>query len=411
MAMTCQLAFGNDFTLPGSGLIVNQEEYDCTALLTVSGGGIVPAQGKTDFGAWSIRVFNPQFELKFYDSSNMDRPKLLAGSGFVIDESGPVSANLRFAKSKDLPAINHRDILHIYLENNSTPTFYGYVSKLPGPGTDRDYVEIQGSGMLGQLKWKTVVAVYEEMRVFEIVRDIGENHGLANLGDIRYFPFGISEKADFFVTKIDFKGVPIDECMSQLATLAGPDFRFGITPSGVFFFSNSRSSENYVTWRTGIHFSEFTVDYDSSALYNRSLVKHPASIDSSGFLELPIEDEESQKMYGVREKVFSSPSTIDPVDAYRAASVDLARNSSPQPRSSIRGLIYQGEISIPGIVRLYGRDRAYYELRKKRVKYSFGPAGMTADVELGSLEDNLVELVNEMSTVQKRFEILNRTES
>lgn len=402
---TYQPYLGAPNFVAGMGYVVNESSY--TSDDPNFSYGLIPEQAYK-CGAYTIRIFNRSLEQVAYISSNMKCGDLLSGSSFTLDEKGALSATLILASPAYRTLVRHRDLVYIYLNNSNQPTFRGFVSGKTAPGDTSDTTRIRCLGLNAQLKWGCVTGTFSGARVYDIVQQLLPF--IAESTDIQTESAAVDSSAKYVVGNIEFKGTTYDQTLTQLASLAGAGFKYGVDERGILYFRNMSRSPGQVTYlRQGRDFDTFTLEEDSSRLFNQYLVRHP-SATGSGFLDRPLEDVGSIRQYGYRCKIFSSPSTLDPVDAYRAASVELANTSSPEQRADIGGLLLSSTpITVPGTAVIDLLDGSRYELDKAQITYTFSGDGVQTQLKVGQLPPDLIKLSNELASKQARQEILDRT--
>ncbi len=371
------------------------------------GGSLYPEQSE-DCGAYTIRFYDRAGVIKDIDSSNMRCSSLLTGSKFVVDGSGAKTATLSFSHPRFLN-IGIRDLVSIFLDNRGVPVWNGYVHKVPSPCDTSDGYTIQAVGLSAQLKWGSIQIVYAGISVYTAVKDIAERY-ITELTDIEVVDYLISPEATYPISNMAFESATIDQAITQLAAVAG-NFRYGVDEYGRFYFQPPIDEQEVQDWHICKDFDDISSSIDSSRLANQLWVKHgQAAGGGSAILAEPLNDEVSQAEYGVQPRAISAPSSLEPVDAYRYASVQLSKLAYPIHRATIKGMTYRGVApSMSALGRCHGKDGCVVELPQKQASYTFRDGYLDMDLQLGELESDLVELVRELDAIVARRELEDRT--
>lgn len=428
------MAFGEDYGTPNNGIVVpNNRNMSPGRGIIVNGYAYNWAtdpmsppydmEPQKEIGNVGIFFRTTQEELIDFDVPSSFKRALMPGSTFTFSDAGAASAKLVFSDKRFLK-IPERTMVWIHLDNSRWPSWKGWISSKPVLNDTEDTVEIECLGIAAQLKWGTVLAWFnEDWLVWQAVDLLARDH-FPNT-DIHYEARAISKLAEYPCNSIKLVATSLDEAFSQLATLAG-DFEYGVDEFDRFFF-RPRITSDYIdeasVWWEGYDFADYTGSIDIADIKNVAYVKHPTADEETGtlgfgVLEFRLEDWESMGVYGWRVMTVNAPSQLDPVDAYRFASVELMERSKPRISRKLSNLIYTGiKPRIPGKARIWTKTQneqgvdvwEKIELWKKEITYTVQPGHLEMTVTLDSLPHNLVGLVAELNTTQARVDLAERT--
>lgn len=377
-----------------------------------------PAAGLDDFRRDDLEPIRRGITLRIYNTSGLKigeitsevSGQVLLAASWELLPTGCGGASFTF--SDVLPqfvSLPFNTRIDVHLSGAIAPIWSGFLRRLPSPITSTWPRTFEGYGFQAHLD-RVIIRQqdYSEQITSRAVAELVRDYLDPSTG-ILYSASKICSSCRYRIRDIQFRYITVRRAMEQLAGLAG-EYEWGVDADREFFFRRE-SREITESWWVGRHVAEADVDEDYEDMANRIWVQSgQRSGSGDNFLPLPLDDAGSQAAYGMWESIVRAPSVFNLTDAYRFASVELARRAQPAVRASARGIEYQGQpVDCRGLVRLVGRDGTEITARKRRVRYTLTGSRLTLDVDLGEREIDLPGWVADLGAQQARLELIQQS--
>lgn len=374
----------------------------------------------------TIRIYDRDDQLVRVVSSNAGR-NILQKCSFELLPTGPGKFDLTLTERVD---VEHDYRVDIHVWNSPKPWYSGFVQHLPNAGTTERSWAISGFGFFAMVEDSLVTGKWPAGTYpHQIAADLAKQLQADTGGRISIGPISATTQATqiFQVDStgkvlqgtpvayvnyttagnVQFLRTPFKDAMRVVTDLSG-EYEWGVDENRQFFFREiSQAVTDDSRWWAGRHLETYVPAEDSSKIKNRMYIKlgtqrHDLAADSplfgTNFLELPLEDTESQQLYRVRTGIYSAAAALDPTDATRAAAVELARLARPIQKATVTGIDFAGQrISAQGQARITGRGGVPLTLRKVKITYTMQAASWKMDLQLGDLDrtpGSFLSLVN-----------------
>ncbi len=304
--------------------------------------------------------------------------------------TGPTTCSFSLATPPPDVTLTYGTRVDVHLLGRSRPWWSGFLVQVPAAAGTAWPKKYKASGWSTQLGWVMVDETWAGRRVWDIVDDLARrwieprtgavysSSAIVRTGGSRYL---VSDE-------MQVRKTTAAATLDQLAGLAG-GWEWGVGPDRVFYFRpKSAALDEAAIWWIGRHVQDVEPETDDNKVRNRLWVQcGSAGTSGDNFLDLPLEDLESQRLHGIRETVVRAPSVYAPVDAYRWASTELARLRAPVDQITCKGVpVGETLLDCRGVARLWAADgSACWELPKEQVTYKVTSARTECDVELGEL--------------------------
>jgi hypothetical protein len=350
------------------------------------------------------------FKLIFYSTGGLKVGEL----GSDVKEAHVSEAQFELAdfgcgafsfKLDEKPAfsIGDRTRVSIHPYFDTQPWFIGFIQKQPDPGAKKPF-EYSGFGFYEQLDWILVTESYTTQDISDIVKDI-INTIVAPNTQIVYNAAKV-ETVGYMLNSISFDHTKAKDAIQMLAD-AAQNFEFGVDNEREFYFRAIDTSIKKYFW-AGKHFQDDDIQVDPTGIRNKLYVK-VGQIQAGGTNIIgSVSDSGSISTYGMREDVITAPEILSTADALRWAGYILDQKKNPMTQAKVGGYFLDTEkekISALGKVKLTTEDGDEYSLAVKRVTYKISAAGMTADLELGTIivpfEQQLVNMLRQVQEEQR----------
>jgi hypothetical protein len=354
--------------------------------------------------AVTLRFYDREDLLRAVISSNAGACPILALSWEDLD-TGCGSFDLTLATDY---GIGHGWRMDLHLWNNPVPSYCGFVQGVPlDGGTERSF-KYQGYGGLGLLDG---VLVTEKFAAGQPVHSIVL--ALARLSEsqlkkIQVLPSQVRSTQYKTSGELNFLRTPVKEAIKQASELAG-DFQWGIDAQRRFFFAPQSNLVDYHGW-VGKHLTTYEPREDSSLVANAIYTKFGKSrtdLDPShplyktNWLEDVVQDAASQALYGVQSAIYTAPSSLNQVDAYRGAGEELRRRKDPRRYARVAGLQFTGtSLPVTGLARIVGKGGTQLVLRKKRLSYSLDNGRINVTADFGDIDYAASEVLASLTANQ-----------
>lgn len=310
------------------------------------------------------------FDLIAYNANGTKSAIFGAGSeannieqlSFELVETGCGKLDITFRSLPTNAELNYSQRVDIHLFNDPRPWYSGYIITRPIEGTTEDSYKFTGHGFYNLLEKVIIFGSYTNKDVSEIVADIARQAerkvGLEYNAEKIY-------RADYTVSHIEFDGVTAKEALKQLSDFA-VDYVCGVDEYRQLYFKprNDSINEEARFW-VGKHLDGYTPTWDVEKVVNRAWIKGGSVNDQGEQWLTSVESAESQKLYGVREEVWTLPSAYAAVDAYRwginqidkyknppkSAKVENVKLEYPKPNGDfhVRRLTTQGKAAVTSL--------------------------------------------------------------
>ncbi len=228
--------------------------------------------------------------------------------------------------------VRPRSLVNVYMFGDTQiPRYAGFVGQLPPVHQNAANYKYSGFGFYEQLDWVIVDGTWAGDEVSAIIDNILRTT-VEPFTDIVYNA-GKIEGTDFVVSEIKFDHVSAKDALEDLATLAG-NYELGVDTEREFYFRPRDISVNPDVIKFGTkHFSKMTVKMKTSHIKNKLYIKSgelkTAGVEEGTNYVGEVEDLTSIGIWGLREKVITSPSILDDTDAFRWGSYELSKVIDP----------------------------------------------------------------------------------
>jgi hypothetical protein len=265
---------------------------------------------------------------------------------FELVENGCGSASIELAEYPSF-SVELGTYIEVFLYQSTIPWYSGIIMKVPSPATfgENSAITLEVFGfyqLLEQVILKTAATKptqYGYTNVTSAAYDIAVNFIGPNLSvgiDPNRF-----EPSSYVATELDFELAHAKKALKDLADLSR-DYIFGIDAKRKVFFRARRTKSTNL----GISFLTHNIEKlevirDLDSVVNRLYVKSGSSRGDAGqgtnlALEDPIEDVDSQRIYGVREKVETVPTLVNTTDVDQWGQWFIDQHSEPEETVTIR---------------------------------------------------------------------------
>lgn len=257
---------------------------------------------------------------------------------FEICETGCGKLDITFRKLPTNSELNYGQRIDIHLFNDPRPWYSGYIITRPIEGTTEEAFKFSGHGYYNLLEKVLIFGSYTNKDVSEIVADIARQ---AELKVGLEFSAEKIYRADYTVSRIDFDGVTAKEALNQLSDFA-VDYVYGVDEFRHLYFKprNDAINEEARFW-VGKHLGKYIPSWDVEKIVNRAWVKG-GKVDDNGEQWLAmVESTASQKLYGIREEVWTLPSAYAVTDAVRWGNNQINRYKDPSKSAKVENVILE----------------------------------------------------------------------
>lgn len=265
--------------------------------------------------------------------SNRSGDPIMVELEFELDENGCSSGRMSLSELPNFP-LELGQSVEIMLRGDTKPWYSGVINEIPAIGSITENHDFKLFGLY-QLLDKVVLKESDTVRTkfgytdvttaaYEIARDfVGPTLGVGiNTDKI--------QPANFVSSELDFELVTAKKALSDLAALAN-NFIYGIDASGDFFFRPRRLKALSKTTVFPSHtISDLEISRNSDDLVNRLYLKDGRLDQESGNYSALLEDEDSQRVYGIRDKIVSVPTVVSTPDVERWGLWYLNTHRDPQ---------------------------------------------------------------------------------
>lgn len=371
-------------------------------------GGLGPGQlVQPNRRAITLRFYNRDGLLTRVLSSNAQHGYLVSLS-WDVSAAGCGQCDVHTTEELDLE-FDYRCDVHLW--NQLDPVFSGFLLENPRPGTTERIAQYTFYGGYYLLDQVYITATYAPQSVYGIVVDILRQATARlpialNLLKIQTTTYNTSGELKFLRSKLT-------SVLKQLADLAG-GYSWGVDADSEFFFQAPSDDIDMHTW-VGKHLDTYVPREDTRELCNKLYIKAgkvrsdlPSDdpFYKTNWLPEPLEDEESQGLYRVREGEFSAPSVLNLVDAARAGQVELDRRKVPRRYATVTGLTFDGTVpAATGKARIVGRNGVEFIYPKKRLRWTVDSARIRIDLELGDYDPTPGDLFGRLAATQAAEEL------
>jgi hypothetical protein len=319
--------------------------------------------------AAKIYVYNRQGR-RMGELSSESGQALLSNVSFELVENGCGNATVELAEFPSFPLeLGYFVAVHLY--QDESPWYSGIIMEVPGSGTvysDGEPVELKVFGFY-QLLDKLVIhgsalapASYRNTSVTTIAYNLATNFVGPRLS-VMVNPDKI-DTTDYTAQEVNFELATGKKSFEDLSGLA-KDYIFGIDASRSFFFRQRRP----VALTRGVAFPTHNLEivsitHDMDNVVNRLYVKGgKLASETAPNLTYIIDDPDSQRIYGVREKVESAPTVVNTADVEQWGNWYIEQYAEPTYSVKARYTDVGTLPLIPGdLVRIHTTiETAYYK--------------------------------------------------
>jgi hypothetical protein len=395
---------------------VNFRYGDGTIYAALHPGAINSGPRQPNRRGATIRIYDRNDQLVKVISSNAGS-SILQTCSFELLETGPGQFNMTLTERID---IGHDYRVDIHLWNSEQPYYSGFIQRLPCRGTTELSWAISGFGFFqmaedslvtgsfpaGTYPHKIAAALAEDLRkdtggrvsvgaispttqatqIFQV-----DSNGVVLTGyPIAYVTYQLAGIVNFLRT-------PMKDAMKTVTDLSGAAYTWGVDANRQFFFNPvSQKVNDDARWWVGKNMETYVPEEDSSKVKNRIYIKLGSvrhdlpptdPLFATNFLDLPLEDLDSQAAFRVRSMVYSAAAALSPTDAVRAGAVQLDALKLPTQMATVTGIDFVGKmVKAEGKARITGRGGVVLELQKVKVVYTIQGSSIQMDVQLGAIE-------------------------
>ena len=310
---------------------------------------------------------------------------------FEITETGCGKLDITFRRLPRNTELQYHQRVDVHLFNDPEPWYSGYIITRPVTGTTEESFKFTAHGYYNLLDKIIIVKTYENMEVSKIVQDIAKTVEL-RVG-IPYRDTKI-QSAHYVISKIEFDHVSAKECLKQLADFA-TDYAYGVDEHrNIYFMPRVATINEQARFWVGEHISGYVPTWNIEKIINHAYIKG-GNVDENGEQWLAeVADEESQKIYGIQEKVLDLPSAYSERDAKRWGQNQIEKYKEPVKSAKVsnikleyplaNGQFFIRKLSTQGRAAITALDGERYDYSISKLKYTVSAKdGIKCDMELG----------------------------
>lgn len=360
----------------------------------------------------TLRFYSRTTGLKVAEVSSGVGSQVLVDGEFELLPTGPGRFTFSLALATDAPtlpggvSVTYGDRVDVHLWQDPDPIYSGALQRVPSRLASMWPFQFEAFGYFAQLD-RVIIPdqTYSGQQVWQAVDHLISTYVEPRTG-IVYASGQIDRGASYRLNELRLQKATCKAGLSQLAGLAGL-YDWGVGADRAFYFRRENTATLHHWW-IGKHLAESDVDEDGGNIVNRVYVQHgKRSSTGDQYLEAALDDEASQGDYGVWDGIVRAPNVYNTADAYRFASVELAKKAQPVLRARVRGIPYDGTpITCAGRARIVSRYGDQEEtLRKRRVVYRLQAERVEVSVDLGEREPDLREWAADLAATQARLEL------
>jgi hypothetical protein len=282
---------------------------------------------------YKIKFISPEGDLIAQADSRTGKREV-STFDFELNETGCGAFNISIT-NKDY-GLRVGDIVEIYLFDETTPYYTGYIQKIPEEGkTDLLYL-YSGYGLIAKLDEIVINSSYAATELSVIVTSILENEILPKKPEIVENTTKI-EVTGYTATAHDFSLTKAKKAVFDLVNEAG-NWVAGVDELKEFFFKARLTTIQQAAVKAiSKHLSQFLPNQDNSGIVNTIYLKIGKATGGSNYIST-IEDLPSQSDYGIRENVETAPTTDNSTDAQQWGNRLLTLKKDPIITASITGI-------------------------------------------------------------------------
>lgn len=310
---------------------------------------------------------------------------------FEISSTGCGRCELLFKKLPKNSELNYMQRIDIYLFGDEIPWYSGYIITRPVEGTTEKEYRFTAHGYYNRLETLVLFETYENIDAGDIVQDIARKADISQ--GLVYNRTKIA-KAGYRVSKLVFDGVTAKEALSTLAAFA-LDFVYGVDEyRSLYFLPREKRVNEQARFTVGQHIQSYVPTWNIEKIYNWARVKG-GHVDESGEQWLcVVQDMDSIKTYGKRDKILTLPAAYEIADAKRWGNNQIAQHKDPVRSAKVGGvrleyplpgnIFHVRHLTTTGQAEIRTLDGKVYEYPITKVKYTVSPEkGIYADMMLG----------------------------
>lgn len=222
---------------------------------------------------------------------------------------------------------------------------------------------------------------------------------------------------NYRISRMQFDGITVKEALKQLSDFA-VDYVYGVDEHRrLFFRPRNREVNEQARFWVGEHLNGYEPVEDADKISNVLAIKG-AAVDTEGEQWLAtVSDQESQLLYGIREKVLTLPSAYSASDAERWGKNQLSNLGYPVESAKVSGVhleypLADGRFSVrkmwtDGASVITDRAGKAHNYPISKLKYTVSANdGIKCDMELGKQPETMdVYLIN-LARYAKSLELL-----
>ena len=271
---------------------------------------------------------------KIADYNSATGQRIIESIDFELNETGCGAFKIEFTRQPELIAVG--DIIEIYLMDDSTPYYKGYVQHIPEDGrTDKSFV-YSGFGLIAKLDDIIINTILTSREIGGAITYLLETEILPKQ------PFILENLSKIELTGLtaqvmDFSLTKAKKAIFDLVNQAG-NYTAGVDALGEFFFkARSTAIQQAAVKAVAKHISTFTPSQNNQNIVNKIFINAGVVSAGSNYITY-VEDLASQAGYGIKEDVETIPTTTNITDATRWAQRILTDKKDPVITAKITGI-------------------------------------------------------------------------
>lgn len=316
--------------------------------------GITPSDSLVDYGVEpSIQVYfyNRQGRRLGQASTEQGVVRLIKAT-FTLTENGCGSAELDLTTDLGF-TLDLGYYIDIHLFHSETPWYSGLISRVPRTGnlSDREntlhvrcfgfYSMLEKCILKGDGLRPTSFALTD---VTSIVVSLATGFIGPKIGAV-INPSKI-EPVDYLATSLNFEMATARKALEDLSEIA-QNYVFGVDASRSFFFRRRERGTSRESAFPTHHVSEVNVERNLESLVNRVYVRS-GDLDSGSNPVIMREAKDSQRQYGLHEKLLSAPTILNSADILRWADYQLQQGQDPLEKVTVKLTDVSTTMLVPG---------------------------------------------------------------